>query len=110
MFCAAKRLDGYDNQLKSSLEGQGINWKVDYRQVPRSMAVGTTGGDPHITNKACQILKLLAYTTVDPSLVKIFKVFASFMKCFVRHLVLEISKYFLFMYKKTENLDWIFYF
>ncbi|KAB2615798.1 hypothetical protein D8674_022386 [Pyrus ussuriensis x Pyrus communis] len=74
------RLDGYDNQLKSSLEGQGINWKVDYRQVPRSMTVSTTSGDLHITNKACQILKLLAYTTVDPSLVKIFKVFASFMK------------------------------
>ncbi|XP_050138729.1 uncharacterized protein LOC126615051 isoform X5 [Malus sylvestris] len=64
----AKRLDGYDNQLKSSLEGQGINWKVDYRQVPRSMTVSTTSGDPHITNKACQILKLLAFTTVDPSL------------------------------------------
>ncbi|KAB2615326.1 hypothetical protein D8674_021914 [Pyrus ussuriensis x Pyrus communis] len=67
-FGPSKRLDGYDNQLKSSLEGQGINWKVDYHQVPRSMIVSTTGGDPHITNKACQILKLLAYTTVDPSL------------------------------------------
>ncbi|KAM1056857.1 hypothetical protein ACFX13_030969 [Malus domestica] len=65
----AKRLDGYDNQLKSSLEGQGINWKVDYQQVPRSMTVSTTSGDPHITNKACQILKLLAFTTVDPSLI-----------------------------------------
>ncbi|XP_068311779.1 uncharacterized protein [Pyrus communis] len=65
----AKRLDGYENQLKSSLEGQGINWKVDYRQVPRSMSVSTTSEDPHIANKACQILKLLANTTVDPSLI-----------------------------------------
>ncbi|XP_009337022.2 uncharacterized protein LOC103929537 isoform X3 [Pyrus x bretschneideri] len=65
----AQRLDGYENQLKSSLEGQGINWKVDYRQVPPSMTVSTTSEDPHIANKACQILKLLAYTTVDPSLI-----------------------------------------